>query len=65
MMSRLKQIPSDYNKLVVQKIFSISLEDLNRVALKYLKPLFDPNLSKTIVLSHTSKTEELAKGFKA
>jgi hypothetical protein len=49
---------------LVQLISKVTTEDLNRVGSKYVAPLFDPQTSKTSIVCHPSKAEEIAAGFK-
>jgi hypothetical protein len=45
-------------------ISEVRTEDLNQVGSEYIAPLFDPQMSKTSIVCHPSKTEEIAAGFK-
>ncbi|KAL2723884.1 uncharacterized protein V1478_008397 [Vespula squamosa] len=59
-----KKVPHDYNNQMVRRISSVTIEDLNRVAIRYVKPLFYPSETKTTIVCHPSKTSEVAAAFK-
>lgn len=63
LLSYFKKVPHDFNSQMVQRISTITKEDLNRVADRYMKPLFDPAESKTTIICHPSKTAEVAAAF--
>lgn len=45
-------------------ISKVTIKDLNIVGPKYVKMLFDPVKSRTSIVCHPSKIEELKTGFK-
>lgn len=49
---------------LVQYISKVTEDDLNRVGKKYVEQLFDPAKTKTSIVCHPSKTEEVAAEFK-
>lgn len=49
---------------LVHLISQVSIDDLNRVGPKYVAPLFDPERSRTTLVCHPKKAEEVAAGFK-
>ncbi|XP_034934378.1 uncharacterized protein C05D11.1-like [Chelonus insularis] len=63
-LSYFKNVSHDYNRSMVQKIYTVDIKDLNDVANKYIKPLFDPKVGKTSIVCHPSKVSEVAEGFK-
>lgn len=63
-LSYFKNVPHDYNRQMVQKIYGVNIKDLNRVANEYLKPLFDPEQCKTSIVCHPSKVPEVSQAFK-
>jgi hypothetical protein len=48
---------------LVQLISQVTIDDLNQVGPKYVAPLFNPETSKTSIVCHPSKIEEIAAGF--
>ncbi|CAD6227691.1 GSCOCG00001371001-RA-CDS [Cotesia congregata] len=64
LLSYFKNVFHDYNRSMVQKIYTVSIKDLNRVANKYIKPLFDPKQCKTTIVCTPSKVAEIANAFK-
>ncbi|XP_069695441.1 uncharacterized protein C05D11.1-like [Periplaneta americana] len=64
LLSYFKGVDHDYNRRLVQLISKVTTDDLNRVGAKYIAPLFDPQKSKTTIVCHPSKAEEIAAGFK-
>lgn len=63
-LSYFKNVPHDYNRQMVQKVHSVDINDLDRVANKYLKPLFDPEQCKASIVCHPSKVTEISDAFK-
>lgn len=45
-------------------IAKVTVEDLSRVGPKYVKSLFDATKSRTCIVCHPSKVEEMKSGFK-
>lgn len=64
LLSYFKNVDHNYNRWLVQLISKVSLGDLCRVGPKYVTPLFDPERSKTSVVCHPSKVEEICNGLK-
>lgn len=64
-MSYFKKVSHDYNRQLVQKVHSVDINDLDRVANKYLKPLFDPEQCKASIVCHPSKVNEVSEAFKS
>ena len=56
--------PHDFNRQLVKKISSVTLEDIHRVAPQYIKKLLDPKACLTSVVCHPGKTSEIADAFK-
>lgn len=63
LLSYFKNVSNDYNRLMVQKIYAVSIKELTRVATKYIKPIFDPNECKITIVCHPSKVPEIAESF--
>ncbi|KAF7998270.1 hypothetical protein HCN44_009668 [Aphidius gifuensis] len=64
-LSYFKNVSHDYNRQMVQKVHSVDINDLDRVANKYLKPLFDPEQCKASIVCHPSKVTEVSDAFKS
>lgn len=62
--SYFKRVDHDYNRQLVRLISQVTIDDLNQVGPKYVAPLFNPETSKTSIVCHPSKIEEIAAGFK-
>ncbi|KAK2579672.1 hypothetical protein KPH14_011595 [Odynerus spinipes] len=63
LLSYFMKVPHDYNNQMVRRISTVVIEDLTRVANRYIKPLFEPTESKTTVVCHPSKAPEVAAAF--
>jgi hypothetical protein len=48
---------------MVQQISKVSVDDLRRVASKYVSKLFVPGSAHTSIVCHSSKVEEVATAF--
>ncbi|XP_066596217.1 uncharacterized protein C05D11.1-like [Prorops nasuta] len=59
----LKNVPHDYNHQMVNRISHVTIEDIDRVAKKYLVPLFDPKKCNTTIVCHPSKASEIFSAF--
>ncbi|PNF33802.1 Uncharacterized protein C05D11.1 [Cryptotermes secundus] len=64
LLSYFKRVDHDYNRQLVQLISQVTADDLNQVGPKYVAPLFNPETSRTSIVCHPSKIEEIAAGFK-
>lgn len=53
-----RRVPHTYNKDLIDRISSVTLEDVKRVALKYFTPLVQPQTSRTVIVCHPSKVRE-------
>lgn len=62
--SYFKNVSHDYNKQMVQRVYAVTIDDMSRVAAKYLKDLFDPKKSHTTLVCHPMKAPEVAQAFK-
>lgn len=49
---------------MVQHVSDVTIEDMDRIASQYLKPLFDPKECRTTVVCHPSKVPEIVDAFK-
>ncbi|KAK0087176.1 hypothetical protein PV325_001628 [Microctonus aethiopoides] len=65
LLSYFKNVSHDYNRLMVQKIYAVSIKDLTRIANKYIKPIFNSEECKTAIVCHPSKVTEIADAFKS
>ena len=59
-----RQVDIDYNKQLIKQVSKVTFDDLQRVGLTYLLPLFDSNESKCSICCHPSKVNEIINGFK-
>ncbi|XP_033227850.1 uncharacterized protein C05D11.1-like [Belonocnema kinseyi] len=58
-----RNVPHDYNRQMVKNISAVTLEDIHRVAPKYIKQLLDPKSCITSVVCHPGKASEVADAF--
>ncbi|KAL1123834.1 hypothetical protein AAG570_001605 [Ranatra chinensis] len=63
LLSYFKGVDHNYNKKLVQLIAKVQLSDLNRIGPKYVAPMFDSKVSKTTVVCHPTKVDEVVKGL--
>lgn len=63
LLSYFKNVSHDYNRRMVHHISSVTIDDMNRVGPRYVKQLFNPELSKTTIVCHPSKANEIAETF--
>lgn len=59
---KIKVIAKIYRNLLAL-IEKVTIEDLNRVGVKYIEPLFDPTKNITAVVCHPSKADEIKTGL--
>ncbi|XP_054283976.1 uncharacterized protein C05D11.1-like [Macrosteles quadrilineatus] len=64
LLSYFKHVDHNYNRWLVSMIAKVTKEDLSRMGPKYVKLLFDPSISRTSIVCHPSKVDELNNGFK-
>jgi len=55
-----RRVPHSYNRDLLARIASVSLEDVQRVTKQYMKPLTIPNLSSIVIVTHPLKVQETA-----
>ncbi|XP_054014823.1 uncharacterized protein C05D11.1-like isoform X1 [Hylaeus anthracinus] len=60
-----KNVPHNYTQQMVERISAVTIEDMARVASKYLTPLFDPKKCKTTIVCHPSEVPEVVDAFKS
>lgn len=48
---------------MLSQIAKVSVEDLNRVGDKYMKPLFDASKAVTAIICDSAKADEIKAGF--
>ncbi|XP_031827679.1 uncharacterized protein C05D11.1 [Nomia melanderi] len=65
LVSYFKNVPHNYTQQMVQRISAVTIEDMGRIASKYLTPLFDPKECKTTIVCHPSKAQEVVDAFKS
>ena len=53
-----------FYRALIQKISSVSLDDLEKIGSQYFAPLFDPVNSKVAICCHPTKVQEIVKDFK-
>ncbi|XP_020299019.1 uncharacterized protein YOL098C-like [Pseudomyrmex gracilis] len=58
-----RNLPPDYNSLMVRRISAVTMDDMSRVAASYVKSLFDPKRVKTAIICNKSKFAEITKAF--
>ncbi|XP_028410939.1 uncharacterized protein C05D11.1-like [Dendronephthya gigantea] len=63
LLSGLRNVGKDFNKLLLEKISKVSLEDLRRVGKKYFTKLFSVAQSNCAVCCHPSKVDEIQTSF--
>ncbi|XP_073987977.1 uncharacterized protein C05D11.1-like [Rhodnius prolixus] len=63
LLSNFKGVSHDYNRKLVKLISEVKKGDLNRIGSIYVSPMFDHTVTKTTVVCHPSKVEEVAKGL--
>uniref|UniRef100_A0A1B6DB00 Peptidase M16C associated domain-containing protein n=1 Tax=Clastoptera arizonana TaxID=38151 RepID=A0A1B6DB00_9HEMI len=64
LLSYFKNVDHNYNRWLVELISNVTTEDLCRVGPRYVTSLFDPKNSKTTLVCHPSKVDEVVNGFK-
>ncbi|XP_018058136.1 PREDICTED: uncharacterized protein C05D11.1-like [Atta colombica] len=57
-------LPLDYCVPLMRDIPAITKEDMSRVTVKYITPLFDPEACKTIIVCHKSGISAISEAFK-
>jgi len=58
-MNLYRELPYNSNRLLLGSLEKVSISDCERVLEKYLKNLFDPKLSNTVITTNPSKSEEI------
>lgn len=64
LVSYFKKVDYSYNRWLVSYIGKVTEADLNRVGEKYVSQLFEPAKTRTTIVCHPAKAEEIAAGFK-
>lgn len=64
LISYFKGVDYSYNRWLVQSISKITTKHLNRIGQQYIAPLFDPKNTKTVIVCHPSKIDEIAAEFR-
>lgn len=52
-----------YNRTLLELVDKVTVDDLNRVGEKYVRPLLNPCLTKTAIVCDLNKSEEIKKEF--
>ncbi|XP_011314165.1 uncharacterized protein C05D11.1 [Fopius arisanus] len=64
LLSYFKNVSHDYNRQMVKKIYTVGFKSLSQMAKKYIKPLFESDHCRTVVVCHPSKIAEVSEAFK-
>eukprot|EP00112_Aurelia_sp_Birch-Aquarium-sp1_P017903 Seg42.13_Seg42.8 transcript_id=Seg42.13_Seg42.8/GoldUCD/mRNA.D3Y31 product="putative protein C05D11.1" protein_id=Seg42.13_Seg42.8/GoldUCD/D3Y31 len=64
MVSTFKGVSQQFSKELLQRVSTVTLNDLKTIANKYFVALFDSNTSCSALCCHPSKVEEIVKDFK-
>lgn len=62
LLSTFKDVPLDYNKILVKKVNSVTINDLTKVGEKYVAPLFS-NKARISIVCHPDKTSDIKTAF--
>ena len=54
-----REVPPSYNKDLLSKIVKVTVEDVKKAAVKYFTPLIQASTSKTVIVCHPSKSQEI------
>jgi len=63
LISSLKGVDKEFNRKFLQSIDAVTVEDLNRVGVKYIPPLFDGSAARTAIVCPPGKVAEYKDGF--
>lgn len=63
MLNSFKGVTKDYNKLLVDRISTITVNDLRRVGSKHLTGMFKPSQSKVAIVCHPEKVDIIKAQF--
>ncbi|XP_035211557.1 uncharacterized protein C05D11.1-like [Stegodyphus dumicola] len=58
-----RNIDMNYTRNLLEKISQVTTSDMERVGIKYLKPLFDISKSRCAICCHPNKVNEIVQGF--
>ncbi|XP_063241639.1 uncharacterized protein C05D11.1-like [Bacillus rossius redtenbacheri] len=64
LLSYFKGVDQGYNRRLVQLIANTAIEDLEAVGRDHVTPLFTPEKTRTTIVCHPSKLDEISAGFK-
>ncbi|KAJ6646667.1 hypothetical protein Bhyg_01880 [Pseudolycoriella hygida] len=62
LLSSFKKVPKDYNRVLVKKIDTVTVDDLRRVGEKYVSKLFTSD-AKTMITCHPDKASDISAAF--
>ncbi|CRL05318.1 CLUMA_CG017994, isoform A [Clunio marinus] len=63
MLNSFKCAPKNYNKILVDKVAGVTIEDLRRVGATHFSTMFKPGMSKVVIVCHPDKVETIKKQF--
>lgn len=63
MLNSFKGVAIDYNKMLVDQIATVTVDDLRRVGAKYFTTMFKPESSKVVIVCHPDKVESIKTQF--
>ena len=64
LLSFFKGIDRDYSRKFLELVNNVTVDDLNRVGMQYLAPLFAPE-TRTAIVCNPSKVEDIVQEFKS
>ncbi|RWS26897.1 hypothetical protein B4U80_11389 [Leptotrombidium deliense] len=64
MLAYIKGVDVTYNRKLMKAVWAVTIDDLKKVAPNYLKPLFDPKVSKCVICCNPSKVAQFVEGMK-
>ncbi|XP_014676544.1 PREDICTED: uncharacterized protein C05D11.1-like isoform X2 [Priapulus caudatus] len=64
LLSHYRDVGTDYNKTFLEKVSRVTVEDLARVGLEHIAPLFDTTRSKCVICVNPTRVPEVQKAFK-
>lgn len=63
MLNSFKGVAIDYNKMLVDQIVTVTVDDLRRVGKKYFSTMFQAGPSKVVIVCHPDKVEPIKSQF--
>lgn len=62
LLSSFKKVPIEFNRILVERVTKVTIDDLVRVGKQYVAPLFS-NKAKTAIVCHPDRVSDFAAGF--